>query len=162
MSSARELLASLLRHQRWADEQTFAALCAPKGVPSVAQERFMHVVAAEHVWIRRLRGEKPTVAVWPPWTQDGCARLMAQNHREYATLVESDDAQLEREIAYTTSDGRPFRNTVRDVLLHVALHGSWHRGQVATLLRQAGVPPVPTDYIAWVRGAPAARTQPLE
>ena len=78
MTAARELVASLLAHQRWADEQTFAALCAPSGVPAGVQERFMHVVAAEHVWLCRLRAQSPTVAVWPPWTQDGCARLMAQ------------------------------------------------------------------------------------
>ena len=159
MTAARELLASLLSHQRWADEQTFAALIADARVPAVAQERFMHVVAAEHVWSCRLRGATPSVAVWPSWTQDGCARLMAQNHREFAALL-GDDAALQREIAYVTSDGRPFRNTVADILLHVALHGSWHRGLVATLVRPAGVPPVSTDYIAFVRGAPAARTPP--
>ena len=36
------------------------------------------------------------------------------------------------------------------------MHGSYHRGQVAMLLRQSGAEPLPTDYIVFVRGVPAA------
>jgi len=33
----------------------------------------------------------------------------------------------------------------------VALHGSYHRGQVAAAVRAAGGEPVNTDYITYVR-----------
>ncbi len=151
------MLKNLLAHLRWADEQTFAALAQQQGAPSVAHERFMHVVAAEHVWLCRIRGEGAKVAVWPQFTTDGCQRLMAQNHREFDALVAIDDGALRRQVHYTTSDGRPFIDTVADILMHVAMHGSWHRGQIALLMRQAGGVPVASDYIAFVRGAPAAR-----
>jgi uncharacterized damage-inducible protein DinB len=36
------------------------------------------------------------------------------------------------------------------------LHGAYHRGQIALLIRQAGAVPAPTDYVAFVRGAPTA------
>jgi uncharacterized damage-inducible protein DinB len=42
------------------------------------------------------------------------------------------------------------------MLTHVAMHGSYHRGQIAAALRAGGDIPSPTDYIAFVRGAPAA------
>jgi uncharacterized damage-inducible protein DinB len=45
---------------------------------------------------------------------------------------------------------------VEDILLQIFLHGTYHRGQVALLLRQGEATPAPTDYIAYVRGAPAA------
>jgi uncharacterized damage-inducible protein DinB len=45
---------------------------------------------------------------------------------------------------------------VEDILLHTCLHGAYHRGQIARDLRQAGDPPEPTDYIAFIRGSPAA------
>jgi uncharacterized damage-inducible protein DinB len=155
----RELLQRLFAHQRWADERTLAALRGAAAPPEAALARFMHVVAAEHVWLCRIRGERPQVAVWPPFTQDGCAALLGRNQREFeALLAGAGDAALQREVAYVTSDGRPFTNTVADILLHVALHGVWHRGQVAMLMRQHGLEPVPADYIAFVRGAPAARS----
>jgi uncharacterized damage-inducible protein DinB len=45
------------------------------------------------------------------------------------------------------------------MLVHVALHGQYHRGQVALLLRASGFEPATTDYIAWTRGVPAATRQ---
>jgi len=53
-----------------------------------------------------------------------------------------------------------FRSRVEDILLHVVLHGCYHRGQVAIALREAGAEPSATDFIAFVRGVPAATRQP--
>ena len=36
------------------------------------------------------------------------------------------------------------------------MHGSYHRGQVTMLVRDAGAEPQPTDYNRFVRGVPAA------
>ena len=40
--------------------------------------------------------------------------------------------------------------------LHVALHGAYHRGLIAGLRRDAGAEASATDFIVFVRGAPAA------
>jgi len=66
------------------------------------------------------------------------------------------EVDLARVVSDKTSAGHPYEATVEDILLHVPLHGSYHRGQVATLLRQAGSEPVATDYIVFSRDAPAA------
>jgi uncharacterized damage-inducible protein DinB len=154
----QDLLQRLFAHLQWADERTFAALRAQPDVPAAVLDRFMHVIAVEHLWLARIRGEAARVAVWPAFTAELCAALMAENHRGLAELARSDAAQLARVVAYVSSAGDAFENTVGDILLQVATHGCWHRGQVATLMRQAGLEPVPTDYIALARGAPAARS----
>jgi len=69
-------------------------------------------------------------------------------------------ADLAREIQYRNSAGQEFRSTLEDILLHVALHGSYHRGQVSLIVRGGGGEPVATDYNAFIRGVPAARTPP--
>jgi uncharacterized damage-inducible protein DinB len=66
---------------------------------------------------------------------------------------------MESPVTYTTSAGKAFTNAVKDVLLHVAMHAQYHRGKINFLLRQAGLQPAPTDYIAFIRGAPAARSK---
>lgn len=97
------------------------------------------------------------MAVWPKISLDECAALAARNHAQLDELVAMPDpAGFEREIPYTNSAGASFRTKMGDILLHVALHGCYHRGQVALRLREAGAEPQPTDYIAFVRGAPAA------
>ena len=69
-----------------------------------------------------------------------------------------DDGALERTVHYRNSAGAEFDSKISDILLHVALHGSYHRGKIAAALRGAGADPAPTDYIGFVRGVPAART----
>jgi uncharacterized damage-inducible protein DinB len=147
----------LLAHAWWADERTLASLRAAERPPSGAIELLAHVLGAERVWLSRLVPELKPVAVWPSLDLEGCARLARENRDGYEAFVASlgpDD--WSREVSYTNSAGRAFRSRIDDILLHVALHGAWHRGQVAVRLRDAGAEPAPTDYIAFVRGVPAA------
>ena len=95
--------------------------------------------------------------MWPELDLAGCSALAEANHAGFLRLLEGlDGPGLEREIPYLNSAGDSFRSRVRDILMHVALHGCYHRGQVALLLRESGCEPQPTDYIAFVRGAAAA------
>jgi uncharacterized damage-inducible protein DinB len=96
--------------------------------------------------------------VWPGLDVAQCAQLARENSSGYRTYLES--AALGSEIRYTNSAGQSFRSRVDDILVHVALHGAYHRGQVALLVRDAGAKPASTDYIGFVRGTPAATRQP--
>lgn len=155
------MLERLFAHLRWADSRTLTALRAAPPPPAKALELYAHILGAEHVWLARLRQQPATSAVWPQLNLDGCSALAAANHAGFAEFMGTlDDAAPEREIPYTNSAGNSFTSSVSDILLHVALHGCYHRGQVGLLLRSAGSEPQPTDYIAFVRGAPAATRAP--
>jgi len=154
-------LRRLIEHLEWADTAALGALRASAASDTRALTIYSHVLGAEAVWLARLAGRPSDVAVWPVLTLERAASLAARNAAELNALVSSlgpDD--LDREIDYRTSDGRAFRSTTEDILLHVALHGSYHRGQIALLIRGGGGEPASTDYIAFARGAPAARTVP--
>ncbi|MFL5508025.1 MAG: DinB family protein, partial [Gemmatimonadaceae bacterium] len=60
---------------------------------------------------------------------------------------------------YKNSAGEQFTSSVENILTHVFMHGSYHRGQVASLVRAGGDTPSPTDYIFFTRGSPAATRQ---
>jgi uncharacterized damage-inducible protein DinB len=150
---------TLFAHLAWADAEALAALKAADEPPARAVRLYAHVAAAEHVWLSRLRGRAPRVAVWPELDLEQAAALAAENAGDLAAYVDTLSADdLPREIVYRNSAGDEFRSAIGDVLMHVCLHGSYHRGQVAMLLRDAGAEPRPTDYIAFTRGAPAARS----
>lgn len=148
----------LFAHAAWADDLVQRALeAAGDRAPSRAVELYAHVLGAELVWLARLEGSAADTAVWPEATPGHLAPLARSCRERYASLLAGlDEAGAAREVRYVNSAGRAFTSRVDDILLHVALHGVNHRGQVSLLLRQAGLEPVPTDYIAWVRGAPAA------
>lgn len=147
---------SLLDHMAWADERVLDSLTQP-GVPQRALDLYAHVLGAEHVWLARLEQRAAAVAVWPVIALDECARLARQNRDGFRAYVERlTSADLSRSVHYRNSAGDEFDTAIEDILVHVAMHGSYHRGQVSLLVRDAGAEPQPTDFIAFVRGAPAA------
>ena len=150
-------LPKLIDHLEWADAKALAALRAASAPGAKVREIYSHILGSEHTWISRIEGRAPTLAVWPTLSDDEIGRVARENVAAFRRIIEGvTEVDLARVVAYKTSAGHPFESTVEDILLHVALHGSYHRGQVAMLLRQGGAEPAPTDYIAFIRGAPAA------
>lgn len=50
-----------------------------------------------------------------------------------------------------TTKGEPYSHPLWQMMQHLINHGTYHRGQVTTMLRQLGVKPVATDLIAFYR-----------
>jgi uncharacterized damage-inducible protein DinB len=152
------VLQRLFAHMAWADALAIESLRRTTTAPETLAV-YAHVLGAEHVWLSRLRQARPDHVVWPTLDLDECAALAADNERGYRSYLESlDDGVLADDVPYTNSAGQAFRSRVDDILLHVAMHGSYHRGQIASQVRRAGGTPASTDYIGFVRGVPAART----
>lgn len=153
-------LHQLFRHLAWANDRVRDALRNSPGTEPRALSGFAHIIAAEHHWLARIRGEQPTMPVWPSLTLEECALHSAAHVAAFTRILdEASPNDLQGRIAYVNSAGRAFTSTLEDILLHVALHGTYHRGQVAIFMRDSGGTPAPTDYIAFARGAPAATRQ---
>lgn len=146
------MLPRLLDHLIWADRRTAESLAAMTPPPADAVRRYAHILGAEATWLARLAGRDAGVAVWPDADLSGCAALAARNHEELARYGgELDGEHRGRRVTYRNTRGDEFTNTVEEILHHVALHGMYHRGQVALLVREAGGTPLATDLIAYLR-----------
>ncbi len=151
----------LFDHAAWADALVAGAIESQDTVADDTIELFAHVLGAEEVWLSRLEQRQSTLAVWPKLKRaelGATAAAVAQSYRSYLARLTPED--LVTEVAYKNSIGQAFRTPIGEILMHVAMHGSYHRGQVALRMRRDGATPVPTDYIAFVRGVPAATRQP--
>ena len=157
MSELKDHFSRLIAHLEWADQRTLTSLRSAANMPPKALETYSHILGSEHVWLSRINGMPPQLAVWPNLTLDDCARVSAENAAELRKLASSLTADaLARAITYRNSAGDQFTSSLEDILTHVTMHGSYHRGQVASLIRAAGDTPAPTDYIFFTRGSPAA------
>ncbi|GIV57162.1 MAG: hypothetical protein KatS3mg042_0075 [Rhodothermaceae bacterium] len=147
----------LFRYTSWANGRMLEALQRLAGRPehavalAEACRLFGHMHRAEHVWLGRVLGTG--AARRPFWADDdlaGCTALAAETPwlDHLATL---SDADLDRPVAYTNSKGEPFTSTVAEIATHLVNHHTHHRAQIARILRTAGVPPPPTDYIFYAR-----------
>ncbi len=150
----------LYAHAQWADTRTLRSIIESEHLPARALALLAHVLGAEHVWLSRVRGTTPRVTGSPTLSIAECDALMQENHSGYSALLDALDAGgLQRAVTVRNSAGHELTSTLQDILTHVAMHGCYHRGQVAALVRAAGDTPQPTDFIAFARGAPAAPKQ---
>jgi uncharacterized damage-inducible protein DinB len=140
-------LKRLFRYGHWANQETLAAASTPRALALAA-----HVLGTEWLWLSRLR-ERPTpAAVWPDWDAARCAYEAAVLAGEWERFLDAEgEAGLARGIDYVNSKGEGWTSTVEDMLMHVVLHGSYHRGQAAASVRESGGEPAYTDFIHAVR-----------
>lgn len=145
----------MIDHLGWADRRVFDAVRDTTADPA-AVELLSHVLAAEHIWLTRLVGQPAVVPVWPILSLADCQRLAEENLAGLQAFVAGlSPAALREDIVYTNTAGQTYRTPTEDILLHVCLHGAYHRGQIAMVLKGSGGTPAPTDYIAYIRGAAA-------
>lgn len=150
----------LFRHLEWADARVLASLRAARNQQQRNVELYAHILGSEHTWLSRIAGTAPRVVVWPTLTLDECERLAAENVSAFNELVSRLTPELlQKSVSYRNSAGDQFTSTIEDMLTHVTLHGAYHRGQIASSIRASGDTPSATDYIAFVRAAPAATRQ---
>ncbi|HEX2692998.1 MAG TPA: DinB family protein [Gemmatimonadaceae bacterium] len=153
----RDHLTKVFQHLEWADGRVLESLRDAHTVLKKDLDLYSHILGSEHVWLCRIAGAQARVAIWPTLTLDECEKLAAENAAAYQKLAsELTPESRARRITYRNSAGDQFTSTLEDILTHVSLHGAYHRGQIAASLRSSGDVPIPTDYIAFVRGAPAA------
>ena len=140
----------------WANETLLrrmdSSVAGGQQVPAGALRIFSHVINAQAIWLARLTGTQSPWKVWQEHDLAGLHHWHEQTSQRFADLCQTtDEAELNRHIQYTNSQGDAFDSQVSDVLTHCVVHASYHRGQVATKMREGGLEPVNTDFITYCR-----------
>lgn len=142
-------------HMSWANREIINRLQEEQNVPERPLSLFAHILSAEAVWLSRLNGSvQSTREIWPSEGLNlqyciDLALVNAEGYRQYFANLGA--GQLKGEVSYRSSKGEPFTSAILDILTHVSLHGSYHRGQIATHLRMENITPPMTDYILYAR-----------
>jgi uncharacterized damage-inducible protein DinB len=113
-----------------------------------------HLAAARRVWLCRLGVISEMPVSFFPEDVDLAATVAElhaiQGHWD-AYLARLTDEELARTFEYKSLDAGRFRNRIEDILAQLFGHSSYHRGQIAMLVRAAGGEPAITDLIYWCR-----------
>jgi uncharacterized damage-inducible protein DinB len=158
----RDYLNDLLDFHYWARDRVLAAARAlsteqyerPMGNSfSSVRDTLNHIYQAEWIWYSRWNGTSPTG--FPGQFPDNAtiaARWSDLERQVRDYLGEQDEAGLGRVISYRLISGKESSSPLWHMVAHVVNHATYHRGQVATLLRQLGAsPPASTDMITFFR-----------
>jgi uncharacterized damage-inducible protein DinB len=121
---------------------------------SSIRDTISHIAFAEWIWLQRWLGESS--AARPEWSAEPPFETVRDRIRSTATerdayLSGRTDESIGSAIDYRNTRGEPFRMELGDLLVHCANHSTYHRGQLVTMIRQAGGNPPNTDYIQFVR-----------
>lgn len=147
----------LWEHLYWADARILNSLPPDNPAADEAIREFAHIIGSEETWLSRLQKRASRTAVWPDTDHAELKKMMEVTHNAYKEyLAELRKERLSDKITYTNSTGNRFTNSIGDILLHVALHGQYHRGKINHILRRSGHAPAPTDYISFLRGGPTS------
>jgi uncharacterized damage-inducible protein DinB len=92
-------------------------------------------------------------ANFDPSLKDACNGLLHQSMQWEPFITEVlDDTALHSKLIYKNSKGEEFLQPVSEVLLQVFNHGTYHRGQLVTMMRALGEVNLPaTDFILFMR-----------
>ena len=83
--------------------------------------------------------------------QEGCNGLLL-NSQEFVALAEKRNGNFNGIITYKVLDGKEYKSTTEEIIIHCMNHSTYHRGQLITMLHQSGFKDVgSTDYIRFCR-----------
>ena len=139
------MLAEALHYTQVADQQLIAIFQDQKNISLKAQTLFCHVLNAQHIWANRILGRPAKYGVWDTYGIELFPEISSANAELFDQILEN--SALEEEISYTTSNGQHYTGVIKDILFHVFNHSTYHRGQIATLLKAGEITPPITDYI---------------
>lgn len=156
----------LMRYKRWATNDLNRRLAANMARLDEADRILVrrvldHIQAVDEIFCLILEGrtpehEAPRSAELPRF--ETLMRRGRKTAERYVALADSlAPERRDERIDFRFTSGAPGRMTRGEILLHVAMHGTYHRGNVAVLLQKAGVEPPPdrmTDFLDTIRSGP--------
>lgn len=141
----------LYQYNAWANDRVIARLSREDVKDEKILSIFGHVLAAQFLWLHRIKGlTPPNVKLWGEYSLDTLEKMAKDANQQWLDFVESND-NFDRELTYTNYTGDPYTNNVESIMMHLVNHCSYHRAQVALLLRQKGFEPINTDLITYDR-----------
>lgn len=119
-------------------------------ISEYAYKMFTHVFMTQHVWQHRILKLPYDYEFWITLPFVELEKLRAKNNAELDEILNT--MELEQIISYSPISGTEIYETkVVDILTHVSHHSSYHRGQIAKSIREAGLEPPSMDLILWRR-----------
>jgi len=153
----------LFEYNSWANHRTMGAaekltpeqFAQPMGSSFTSvRETLAHIYGAEWIWLEPFQGRSPSAL--PDVTQFSDVATLREPWLEHEerllifvrALTQSD---LDRVMEYKTLRFGVYQNPLWQSMQHVVNHGTYHRGQVTTMLRQLGAQPILTDLMHFYR-----------
>jgi uncharacterized damage-inducible protein DinB len=141
----------IYKYNQWANKRVIKCLATQQVADEKTLTLMSHVLSALNIWLARIEGR--STASYPLWHQYSLEQLQDMAHeigQKWLAFIDAHES-FNRELTYTNYVGEPYINNVESIMIHLVNHSTYHRAQIALLLRQNGFEPVNTDFITYDR-----------
>lgn len=147
-----EHLIHLFKYNNWATEKTANSIINLDEILPGAVRLLSHIIAAQEIWLNRITGTQSNISLWDNFIIDESISKSIELTNQWINLFEGrENSFLEKRIHYKNSGGENFESSIKDIATQVLNHSTYHRAQIALLVRQAKGTPAITDYIVYQR-----------
>ncbi len=141
----------MFAYDQWANNLLIEAITQNNVIDDRVLSLISHVIWAKTVWMKRVKNDD--VGAHTPFSiipMDELKIQSAQAHTDYTSFI-TNISDFITVVNYKNSRGDAWNSTLEDILTHVANHGTHHRAQIASRLKELGLNPPVIDYIAYSR-----------
>jgi uncharacterized damage-inducible protein DinB len=155
------VLRELYDYNYWARDQQLAVcgtlsneqLTRPLGASfGSLRDTLKHLLGAEWVWKERFNGRNPRGVSWLKETEALeaiRARWQSVEADMRLYLASLPPPALNAPLTYQNLQGETWTYPLWQCLVHLANHGTYHRGQVTMAVRQLGATPPAIDFLVY-------------
>jgi uncharacterized damage-inducible protein DinB len=146
---------------RWGDQQSLIAARSVRDPDYYKDQQIsqgslhkmlVHCMAVQWLWLCRFRGESPKRledSAEVPTRMDLEQRWPLVHAALIDFIGRQTQNQLNNPVSYHDTRGELHTLPLREMVLHLIDHGSYHRGQINTLIKRAGGTPIAISYRLW-------------
>ena len=156
---SKELLARHFEYSLWASLKVLET-AEKLSIDAIEKDRgnsfggildtLTHIFLADRVWFKRFSGD-PHFAFALPGDSFDLAKLKSewpQVMNEFTAWIRAQqDSKFEERLFWRNIKGEDKDELMYKILLHIVNHGTYHRGQVITMVKQAGGEVASTDLV---------------
>ena len=160
----KTILTDYTKYNAWANKKICGLLLTlddsvlEKEMPSsfrTIKETVYHIWGAEDLWAQRIDGDSSNITIAKSFAGDfpEAVRLFSEKSSKLIDLVSnSGEEDFLKVIEYKNLAGKDFSSRLYEIIMHCMNHSTFHRGQIITMLRNAGVTNLfSTDLINYYR-----------
>jgi uncharacterized damage-inducible protein DinB len=160
----KQLLEEYTQYNVWANETilSFVQQLSPEqlDLPQLSsfdsiRKTLDHLADCEYNWLKRINGDSSPEYKSASFGNDLKALygfLIGQSKGFVEVVQHSDEESLQKLLAYKNLKGVSYENKLYKIIMHVMNHSTYHRGQLVTMMRGAGITLLgSTDLIGFYR-----------
>lgn len=141
---------NLFEYDHWANQLVYDTLAQNNVIDDRILSLFSHVLWATGTWYKRIAKEPQSGMPFDMMPYEEMESRINEQYANYVQLIGRVDDFTEKYI-YQDLKGNTHTTPLNDILTHVVNHATYHRGQIASRIKEIGLTPPGTDYITYTR-----------